>query len=132
MEVLMGDVHTVDLTISEALSYKFNKLREMTFASAMAGEVRIKAWLIAWMDGSSGYMWATPVITGPGPGQGITQQDVALSLHEVLTCPWGGMPDEFMIDNGGEFGCSRTQSSVSRPWPGVAVFGSAEAGPTPP
>ncbi len=102
MEVLMGDVHTVDLTISAALSPKFKKLRDAAFDAAMAGEVSVKAWLIGWMDGSSGYMWATPVITGPG--QGITQQDVALSLYEVLTCPWGGMPDEFMIDNGGEFG----------------------------
>lgn len=102
MEVLMGDVHTVDLTISAALSSKFKKLRDAAFDAAIAGEVSVKAWLIAWMDGSSGYMWATPVITGPG--QGITQQDVALSLYEVLTCPWGGMPGEFMIDNGGEFG----------------------------
>ena len=102
MEVLMGDVHTVDLTISAALSSKFKALRDVAFDAAMAGEVSVKAWLIAWMDGSSGYMWATPVITGPG--QGITQQDVALSLYEVLTCPWGGMPGEFMIDNGGEFG----------------------------
>jgi len=101
MEVLMGDVHTVDLTISEALSSKFSKVRDRGFAAAAAGEVSVKAWLIAWMDGASGYMWATPVITGPG--QGITQQDVALSLYEVLTCPWGGMPDEFMIDNGGEY-----------------------------
>lgn len=102
MEVLMGDVHTVDLTISAALSSKFKQVRDIAFDAAIAGEVSVKAWLIGWMDGSSGYMWATPVITGPG--QGITQQDVALSLYEVLTCPWGGMPDEFMIDNGGEFG----------------------------
>ncbi len=102
MEVLMGDVHTVDLTIAEALSSKFSKLHDVAFDAALAGQVSVKAWLIAWMDGSSGYMWATPVITAPG--QGITQQDVALSLYEVLSCPWGGMPDEFMIDNGGEFG----------------------------
>jgi len=67
MEVLMGDVHTVDLTISEAMSSKFSKLRDTAFQAAIAGEVSVKAWLIAWMDGSSGYMWATPVITGPGP-----------------------------------------------------------------
>lgn len=102
MVVLMGDVHTVDLTISAALSSRFKQVRDIAFDAAIAGEVSVKAWLIAWMDGSSGYMWATPVITGPG--QGITQQDVTLSLYEVLTCPWGGMPDEFMIDNGGEFG----------------------------
>ncbi|MFN4172142.1 MAG: Mu transposase C-terminal domain-containing protein [Pseudorhodobacter sp.] len=101
MEVLMGDVNKVDLTISEALSSKFKKVRDAAFDAAVADEVSISAWLIAWMDGSSGYMWVTPVITGPG--QGITQQDVALSLYEVLTCPWGGMPQEFMIDNGGEY-----------------------------
>ncbi len=102
MEVLMGDVHTVDLTISEALSSKFSRLRGIAFDAVMKDEVSVKAWLIAWMDGSSGYMWVTPVITGPG--QGITQQDVARSLYDVLTCPWGGMPNKFMIDNGGEFG----------------------------
>ena len=102
MEVLMGDVHTVDLTIAEAMASRFSAVRAMAFDQAVKGEVSVKAWLIGWMDGSSGYMWATPVITGPG--QGITQRDVALSLYDVLTCPFGGMPVEFMIDNGGEFG----------------------------
>ena len=101
MEVLMGDVHTVDLTISEAISSKHKPVRELGFKAALAGEVTVKAWLIAWMDGSSGYIWATPVVTGPG--QGITQQDVALSLYDVLTCPWGGMPGLFMLDGGSEY-----------------------------
>lgn len=80
MEVLMGDVHTVDVTI---------------------GGRPMKAWEIGWMDGSSEYLWATTVLTPPD--KAITQQDVAISLYDVLTCPWGGMPDEFRIDNGGEF-----------------------------
>ncbi len=76
MEVLVGDVHTVDLTSD------------------------YKAWFIAWMDGASGYMWVTPVLTRGN--QGISQRDVANSLYEVVTCPWGGMPETFIIDNGGE------------------------------
>lgn len=102
MEVLMGDVHTIDLTIAAALASNMPELRAAAASAAQAGEVSVKAWLIGWMDASSGYLWATPVITGPG--QGITQQDVANSLYEVLTCPWGGMPDTFLVDNGGEFG----------------------------
>lgn len=101
MEVLMGDVHTVDLTISEALASKHERYREIAFKAALEGAVKVKAWLIAWMDGASGYIWATPVITGPG--QGITQQDVALSLYDVLTCPFGGMPETFILDNGSEY-----------------------------
>lgn len=80
LEVLMGDVHTVDVTI---------------------GGLDMKAWLIGWMDGSSGYLWATLALTARD--KAITQQDVARSLYDVLTCPWGGMPDAFRIDNGGEF-----------------------------
>lgn len=72
MEVLMGDVHTVDLTISAALSSRFKQVRDIAFDAAIAGEVSVKAWLIGWMDGSSGYMWATPVITGPGSGHHTT------------------------------------------------------------
>ncbi|HRK72092.1 MAG TPA: transposase [Micropepsaceae bacterium] len=78
MQVLLGDVHTVDLTSD------------------------YKAWFIAWMDGASGYMWVTPVLTRGN--QGISQRDVANSLYEVVTCPWGGMPETFLLDNGGEYG----------------------------
>ena len=102
MEVLMGDVHHVDLTIAQALASDNAALRHAGFSAALAGDRKIKAFLIGWMDGSSGFMWATPVICGPG--QAITQQDVALSLYQVLTCEYGGMPAEFRIDNGGEFG----------------------------
>ncbi len=101
MEVLMGDVHHVDLTIAQALSSNSAAMRHAGFSAALAGECKIKAFLIGWMDGASGFMWVTPVICGPG--QAITQRDVALSLYQVLTCEHGGMPVEFKIDNGGEF-----------------------------
>ena len=101
MEALMGDVHTVDISVPEAMSSAFKAVRTMGFAAAMAGKVSVKVWFIAWMDAASGYMWATPVITGPG--QGISQRDVAWSLYSVLTCPWGGMPDTFILDNGSEY-----------------------------
>ncbi len=101
MEVLMGDVHHVDLTIAQALASDSAALRDTAFSAALAGERKIKAFLIGWMDGSSGFMWVTPVICGPG--QAITQQDVALSLYQVLTCEYGGMPLEFRVDNGSEF-----------------------------
>ncbi|WP_296644069.1 hypothetical protein, partial [Roseinatronobacter sp.] len=58
MQALMGDAHTVDLTSGQ------------------------KAFLIAWMDCSSGYIWATPVMTRGN--QGISQRDVANSLYEVV------------------------------------------------
>ena len=97
----MGDVHHVDLTIAQALSSNSAAMRHAGFSAALAGECKIKAFLIGWMDGASGFMWVTPVICGPG--QAITQRDVALSLYQVLTCEHGGMPVEFKIDNGGEF-----------------------------
>lgn len=101
MEVLVGDVHTVDLTIADALSSTSKAARSAGRRAIVKGETTVKAWLIAWMDGSSGTIWATPVI--PGPGQGIRQQDVARSLYDMLTCPWGGMPETFLLDNGGDY-----------------------------
>lgn len=101
MEALMGDVYTVDLTISEAISSPDGKTRLAGFEAFSTGKQKVKAWLIAWMDCSSGYMWATPVLTRGN--QGISQRDVVNSLYEVVTCPWGGMPETFVIDNGGEY-----------------------------
>lgn len=100
MEVLMGDVHHVDLTIAQALASDNAALRHAGFSAALAGDRKVKAFLIGWMDGSSGFIWVTPVICGPG--QAITQQDVALSLYQVLICEYGGMPLEFRVDNGSE------------------------------
>ena len=101
MEVLMGDVHKVDLQIAEAL--KSHDPREWIMAQEAKknGRETIRVAIIAWMDGSSHFMWATPVILGPG--QGITQQDVARSLYSVITCPYGGIPREILIDNGSEY-----------------------------
>lgn len=49
------------------------------------------------MGGASHYLWTTLVI--PGPGQGITQEDVARSLFDVVTCPHDGIPRCIVIDN---------------------------------
>lgn len=101
MEVLMGDVHHISLTISDAISSPDEQVRLAGYRAIAAGKQKVKALIIAWMDGSSGYIWATPVICGPG--QSVTTQDVARSLWAVLSCPFGGMPREFRIDNGSEF-----------------------------
>jgi hypothetical protein len=101
MEVLMGDVHKVDLEIAGALKSHDPRIWIMAQEAARNGRTTIRVAIIAWMDGSSHFMWATPVILGPG--QGITQQDVARSLYSVITCPHGGIPREILIDNGSEF-----------------------------
>jgi len=102
MEVLMGDVHRVDMNIADAIATRDPRLVMGAKAAEAAGRKTLRIVIIAWMDGSSHYLWATPVILGPG--QGITQQDVARSLYAVVSCPWGGIPREILIDNGGEFG----------------------------
>lgn len=102
MEVLMGDVHRVDMSIADAIATCDPRLAMGAKIAQAAGRKTVHLAVIAWMDSSSHYLWATPVILGPG--QGITQQDVARSLYEVITCPWGGIPREILIDNGGEFG----------------------------
>lgn len=102
MEVLMGDVHRADISIADAIASRDPRVVVEARRAEAAGRKTIRLALIAWLDGSSHYLWVTPVILGPG--QGITQQDVARSLYEVVTCPWGGIPREILIDNGGEFG----------------------------
>jgi hypothetical protein len=101
MEVLMGDVRKADLDIADALQSRDPRVFMAAKEAARNGRTTIRVAIIAWMDGSSHYLWATPVILGPG--QGITQQDVARSLYSVITCPWGGIPREILIDNGSEF-----------------------------
>lgn len=102
MDVLFGDVHHVDISIADAMRSQFSDLRQAGKHAEEQELVSIRVSIIGWMDGSSHYLWATPVILGPG--QGITQQDVARSLFNVVTCPHGGIPREIVIDNGGEFG----------------------------
>lgn len=101
MEVLMGDVHKTDLDIAEALHSQDPTIFLAATEAAKNGRTTVRVAIIAWLDGSSHYIWATPVILGQG--QGITQQDVARSLYSVITCPWGGIPREILIDNGSEF-----------------------------
>jgi hypothetical protein len=101
MEVLMGDVHKADLEIAQVLQSSNPAFVMAAREAAQNGRTTIRVAIIAWMDGSSHFMWATPVILGPG--QGITQQDVARSLYGVITCKHGGIPRELLIDNGSEF-----------------------------
>jgi hypothetical protein len=101
MEVLMGDVHKVDMQIADALRSHDPKAWIMAQEAKKNGRETIRVAIIAWMDGSSHFMWTTPVILGPG--QGITQQDVARSLYGVITCPHGGIPREILIHNGSEY-----------------------------
>lgn len=82
MDVIMGDVHHVDMWIAP-----------------LSEPITVK--IIAWMDAASGYLWATPVLVNNR--QGITQSDVAQSLAQVVFCPWGGMPTTFILDNGSEY-----------------------------
>ena len=82
MDVVMGDVHHVDMWIAP-----------------LADPVTVK--LIGWMDAASAFLWATPVIVNKR--QSVTQEDVAKSLFEVCACPWAGMPRTFILDNGSEY-----------------------------
>ena len=82
MDVVMGDVHHVDMWIAP-----------------LADPVTVK--LIGWMDAASAFRWATPVIVNKR--QSVTQEDVAKSLFEVCACPWAGMPRTFILDNGSEY-----------------------------
>lgn len=82
MEVLIGDVHYVDIAIAD-------------------GGEPIRARLIAWMDASSHFLWVTPVFLGKG--QGVRQEDVAESLSQVAFCSHGGIPTEYYLDNGSEY-----------------------------
>ena len=101
MEVLFGDVHHLDLSIEDALQSSWAKLRAGAKKARKDGLTSVRVSIIGWLDGSSHYLWATPVLLGPG--QGITQQDVARSLFEVFNCPWGGIPKTIVIDNGSEY-----------------------------
>lgn len=82
MGLLIGDVHYADILVEEA------------------GEpVRVR--LIAWLDASSMFLWVTQVFLSKG--NGVIQADVAESLAQVTMCPHGGIPQEYYLDNGGEY-----------------------------
>lgn len=91
MDVLIGDVHYVDIAIAE-------------------GKEPVRARLIAWMDAASHFIWVTPVFLGKG--QGVRQEDVAESLSQVALCPHGGIPMEYYLDNGSEY--SALSSAMAR------------------
>lgn len=61
MEVLMGDVHRVDMSIADAIATLDPRLVVGAKAAAAAGRKTLRIAIIAWMDGSSHYLWATPI-----------------------------------------------------------------------
>jgi hypothetical protein len=101
MDVLYGDVHNVDMSIAQARQSPVRGIRQAGKRAKKQGLVTIRIAIIGWMDGSSHYLWATVVILGPG--QGVTQQDIARSLFDVMSCPHGGIPRVIVIDNGSEY-----------------------------
>ncbi len=80
--LVYGDVHYVDLLVEER-----------------GAPVRVR--LIAWMDASSNFLWATPVFLAAGGG--FTQADVTESVLQLCTSKHGGIPLEFYLDNGSEY-----------------------------
>lgn len=82
MDVLIGDVHYVDIAVAD-------------------GKEPVRARLIAWIDAASHFIWVTPVFLSKG--QGVRQEDVAESLSQVSLCPYGGIPLEYYLDNGSEY-----------------------------
>ncbi|MBR3371907.1 MAG: DDE-type integrase/transposase/recombinase [Rhodobacteraceae bacterium] len=101
MGLLIGDVHYVDMLVTEAMHSGRSDLIHAGAAAQSAGRETIRVRLIAWMDAASLFAWVTPVFLAKG--QGITQADVAQSLAQVAFCPHGGIPNEFYLDNGGEY-----------------------------
>ncbi|MDR0810039.1 MAG: hypothetical protein LBE86_13090 [Gemmobacter sp.] len=83
MGLLIGDVHYVDLLVEE-------------------NEEPVRVRLIHWMDASSLFVWTTPVFLSKG--KGACQEDIAESLFQVTQCRHGGIPQEFYLDNGSEYG----------------------------
>lgn len=103
MDLVQGDVHYVDILVQDE------------------GEpVRLR--IIAWMDMASMFLWATVVLLSKS--KGIIQADVAESLYDLTSCPHGGVPKEFYLDNGGEY--SALSSAMMR----LAVLSSREFGLT--
>lgn len=82
MGLLIGDVHYVDLLVQD-----------------QAEPVRVR--VIGWLETSSLFAWATPVFLPKG--RGVRQEDVAEALSQVALCPFGGIPQEYYLDNGPEY-----------------------------
>jgi len=101
MGLLIGDVHYVDMLVSQAMYSGRSELMCSDAVAHGAGRKTIRVRLIAWMDAASLFAWVTPVFLAKG--QGITQADVAESLAQVALCPHGGIPNEFYLDNGSEY-----------------------------
>jgi hypothetical protein len=62
MEVLYGDVHSVDMSIAQARQSPVRGIRQAGKRAKKQGLVTIRIAIIGWMDGSNHYLWATVVI----------------------------------------------------------------------
>lgn len=101
MGLLIGDVHYVDMLVTEALTSDRLELVCEGISARAAGHETIRVRLIAWLDTSSLFTWVTPVFLSKG--KGITQADVAEALSQVAFCPHGGIPLNYYLDNGSEY-----------------------------
>ncbi|MFC3059412.1 hypothetical protein [Paenirhodobacter populi] len=101
MGLLIGDVHYVDMLVTEALASDRLELICEGVSTRATGKETIRVRLIAWLDTSSLFVWVTPVFLSKG--KGITQTDVAESLSQVAFCPHGGIPLNYYLDNGSEY-----------------------------
>ena len=82
MSLLQGDVHHADIAVQD-----------------QAQPIRLR--LIAHIDMSSLFLWATPVLLSKG--QGIVQADVAEALAHLTMSPHGGISEHFYLDNGSQY-----------------------------
>ena len=84
MEVVYGDVHPIDI-----------------FVSNPDGKGQLRLRFVAWMDDCTRYIWGTVAVFGKG--QGIRQTDIADALYNMVCDPAGGVPRVLYLDNGGEY-----------------------------
>jgi hypothetical protein len=82
MSLLIADVHHVEI-------------------SGAWQDRPLRAKLLGWLDGASGYLWASVVLTDDR--QSVRLEDVARSLAAVCLCPFGGLPQALYLDNGSEY-----------------------------
>ena len=83
MELVVGDVHHLDIYLQRADGSKFTPK------------------VIAWLDLATNRVFAT--VHFLPKGKGIRQEDVIMSFIEMTQHPEWGMPQALYLDNGGEY-----------------------------
>ncbi|MEM7521674.1 MAG: hypothetical protein AAF307_11620 [Pseudomonadota bacterium] len=84
-EVIFGDVHPVDLWVTE---------------DDRAGQIRVR--LIAWQDACTHMLHVTPLLFRKG--RGARQSDIIDSFYDLNCNPHCGLGGTYYLDNGGEYG----------------------------